>query len=90
MATDRVPAPDAGRPGVLQMMEEVVDLTAGLGVMLLPLLAISLPGVLLFFVLPGVLLAAVAAVMGALFAAMALPPYLLVRTVRRRRRDRVG
>lgn len=70
------------------MIEEVVDVTAGLGILLLPLLATALPGVILFLVLPAVLLLAVAAAPVALFAAVAVPAYLLVRSVRRRRRRR--
>jgi Flp pilus assembly protein TadB len=90
MSTDRVPAPDARQPGLLAMIGEVVDLIAGLGVLVLPLLVTALPGVILFFVLPGVLLLAVAAIPVALFAAIAVPSYLLARSVGRRRRRRVG
>ena len=90
MTTDPVRAPDARRAGLLQMIEEVVDLTAGLGILLLPLLATALPGVILFLVLPAALLLAVAAAPVALTAAVAAPPYLLVRSVRRRRRRRAG
>jgi Flp pilus assembly protein TadB len=89
MTTDRLRAPDARRPGLLQLLEEVAELTVGLGVLLLPLLATALPGVILLIVLPAVLLLAVAAAPVALSAAVAVPAYLLVRSVRRRLR-RVG
>jgi Flp pilus assembly protein TadB len=66
------------------MLEEVIDLTTGLGVMLLPLLVLAVPSVVLFVLLPALVLLALAApflVIGALIAA----PYLLVRWLRRRR-----
>ncbi len=88
MSTDRVPASDAHPEGLLDMIREVVDLTAGLGILLLPLLATALPGVILFFVLPAVLLLALVAVPVALVAAVAVPAGLLARSVGRRRRAR--
>ena len=81
-----VPAPPA--PTLLGMLGEVIDLSAGLTVMLLPLLTTALPGVVLLLVLPVALLALVVAVPAALVAAFLAPPYLLVRGVRRRRRAR--
>jgi hypothetical protein len=86
MTTDRVRGTDADRPGLLQMIAEVVDLSAALGILLLPLLVTAVPGIILFLVLPAVLLLAVAVVPVALSAAVAGPAYLLVRSVRRRRR----
>jgi hypothetical protein len=68
-----------------EMVSEVVDLGAGLGILLLPLLVTALPGVVLLFILPAVLLGAVAAVLGAVAAVVLGPPYLLVRRARRRR-----
>jgi Flp pilus assembly protein TadB len=90
MTTDHIPPTEDQRPGLLDMLGEVVDLSAGLGIMLLPLLATALPGVLLFFVLPAVLVAALVAVPVALLAAVAVPAGLLVRSVRRRRARDVG
>jgi Flp pilus assembly protein TadB len=65
-----------------EMLEELMDLTAGLGVALLPVLLLSVPGIILFVVLPALLLLPFALI-GALIG---LPPYLLARWLRRRRR----
>jgi Flp pilus assembly protein TadB len=75
------------RPTLLQMLEEVVDLSVGLGVLLLPSLILAVPGIILFVVLPAVLLLAAAAPV-AIVAALVASPYMLVRSVRRRRRPR--
>jgi hypothetical protein len=75
--------PRADRPGAGQMLAEVIDLSAGVGVMLLPLLPLAIPGVLLV-VVPVVLLAAVAAVPAVIATAILVPPFLLARLVRRR------
>jgi Flp pilus assembly protein TadB len=72
------------RRTLVEILEEVVDLSAGLGIVLLPLLIMAVPGVVLFFVLPGLLLLAVAAAPVAIAAAIIAPPYLLIRFVRRR------
>jgi hypothetical protein len=63
------------------MLEELMDLSAGFGVALLPALLLAIPGIILFVVLPALLLLPFA-VVGALLAA---PPYLLARWLRRRR-----
>ena len=66
------------------MVEEVIDLTTGLGVALLPLLVLAVPSVVLFVLLPALLLLALAlpfVLIGALLAA----PWLLARWLRRRR-----
>jgi hypothetical protein len=68
------------------MLEELIDLSAGFGVTLLPLLLLAVPGIILFIVLPGILLLALAAPLAALGAVIAVPPYLLARWLRRRRR----
>jgi hypothetical protein len=68
------------RPTLTDLLGEVVNLTVGLGLLLLPLLVISLPGVILLLILPLALLAVPVALLGAL----AVPPYLLVRALRRR------
>jgi hypothetical protein len=68
------------RPTQYGPLSEVVDLTVGLGIVLLPLTVIALPGVILLLIVPLALLAAPVALLGAL----AVPPYLLVRALRRR------
>jgi Flp pilus assembly protein TadB len=73
------------RPTLLEMLEEVTDLSAGLNVMLMPALLLAVPGIILFVVLPGILLLAVAIPLGVIAAAIMGPPYLVVRAVRRRR-----
>jgi Flp pilus assembly protein TadB len=66
------------------MFAEILDLSAGMSIMLLPLLATALPGVLLLLILPAVLLVVAAALPVAVVGALLAPPYLLVRAVRRR------
>ena len=68
------------RPTQYGPLTEVVDLTVGVGILLLPLTVIALPGVILLLIVPLALLAAPVALLGAL----AVPPYLLVRALRRR------
>jgi Flp pilus assembly protein TadB len=68
------------------MFEELMDLSAGVGVALLPVLLLSIPGIILFVVLPAILLLALAAPLAAIAAVIAGPPYLLARWLRRRRR----
>jgi hypothetical protein len=68
------------------MLEEVIDLTVGLGVALLPLLVLSVPAIVLFVVLPAILLLALAAPLALIGAVIAVPPYLVARRLRRRRR----
>ena len=67
------------------MLEEVLDLSAGFGVALLPMLVLSVPGIILFVVLPAILLVALAAPLAAIGAMIAVPPFLLSRWRRRRR-----
>jgi hypothetical protein len=68
------------------MLEELIDLSAGAGVALLPVLLLAVPGIILFVVLPGILLLAVAVPLAVIGAVVAAPPYLLARWLRRRRR----
>jgi hypothetical protein len=68
------------------MLEELIDLGAGLGVVLLPVLLLAVPGIILFVVLPAILLLALALPLAAIGAGIAVPPYLLARWLRRRRR----
>jgi Flp pilus assembly protein TadB len=80
------PETDVPTPG--EIITEVIDQTAGLTVMLLPLMTIALPGVVLLLIAPIVLLLAAAAIPAVLVGALVAPPYLLIRAVRRRSRAR--
>jgi hypothetical protein len=80
--------PDNESPGFLEMLGEIVNLSAGVGIMLLPLFTIAVPGVILMLILPALLLALVAAAPVVIAGAILGPPYLLVRLVRRRQRSR--
>jgi hypothetical protein len=73
------------QPSFAEMLGDVIDLMGGLAVVLLPLWIIAIPGVILVLVLPVVLLVAAAAVPVMLLGALLAPPFLLVRTLRRRR-----
>ena len=68
-----------------EMLEEVMDLAVGLGVGLLPLLLLAVPGIILFVVLPAIVLLLPLAALAAAGAVIAGPPYLLARLLRRRR-----
>jgi len=68
------------------MLEEVINLSVGLGVALLPLLVLSVPAIVLFVVLPALLLFALAVPLALIGAVIAVPPYLVARWLRRRRR----
>jgi hypothetical protein len=74
----------ADTPTLGQLLGEVLDLGAGLFILLLPLLTTALPGIVLLLILPAALLAVMAAVPVAIVAAIVGPPYLLIRTIRRR------
>ena len=76
------------RPSFGEMLGQVADLSAGLGILLLPALAIALPGVILMLVLPAIAIAGLAAAPLMLAGAILGPPYLLIRAVRRRRARR--
>ena len=62
-----------------------MNLSAGLGVVLLPLLVLSVPAIVLFVVLPAILLFALAVPLALIGAVLAVPPYLVARRRRRRR-----
>jgi hypothetical protein len=66
------------------MLGEVVNLSAGLFVLVLPLMIIALPGVFLLLILPAILLLAVVLVPALAVGAVLAPSFLLVRTLRRR------
>jgi Flp pilus assembly protein TadB len=76
-------ARDSDRPALGEMLEDVLDLSGGAVVVLLPLFMLSVPGFALFgYVVPLAAVAALVAIAGAILAA----PFLLVRAVRRRAR----
>jgi hypothetical protein len=83
---DDVRTPQPSHPTVGEMLEELIDLSVGLGVALMPLLVLAVPGIILFVVLPAILLLALAAPVAVIGAAIAAPPYLLARWLRRRPR----
>jgi membrane protein implicated in regulation of membrane protease activity len=85
-----VPPTSPREPGQTagEMLWEVVDLTGGAAVMLLPLLLLAVPGIAAFVVLPAIVLFAVAAAPVIVAGAVVIPAYLLVRAVRPRPRHR--
>jgi hypothetical protein len=73
------------------MLEELMDLSAGFGVAFLPALLLAVPGIILIVVPTIILLLALALPLAVIGAVIAVPPYLLARWLRRRRRaDRVS
>ena len=78
--------PQTSHPTFGEILEEVINLSAGLVVALLPLFLLSVPGIILFFVLPAILLLALAAPLAVIGAVIAAPPYLLARWLRRHQR----
>ena len=80
--------PDPERPTTAEMLQEILDLGGALGIVMLPLFLTAVPGVLLFFVLPAVLLLAVLAVPVIVVAVIAAPPVLIARALRRWRERR--
>jgi hypothetical protein len=70
-----------------QMVEELIDLSSGLVIALLPMLVLAAPGLVLFVALPAIILLALLAPL----AVIAVPPYLLTRWLRqRRKRSAIG
>ena len=67
-------------PADRRTLDELLELTTGLGILLLPLSAMAVPGLLLFVVLPAALLAIPLVIL----AALVLPPVLLVRRLLRK------
>ena len=82
-AAQPLPETGADGPTVGEMLEEVIDLVTGFGVVLLPAFLIAVPGVILFVLLPAILLLVAAAIPVVVAAAVLVPPYLLVRALRR-------
>jgi Flp pilus assembly protein TadB len=76
------------QPSFAEMLGEIVNLTAGLAIVLLPLWIIAIPGVILILVLPAVLLLVAVAVPALVVGAVLAPPFLVVRAVRRKRSAR--
>ena len=72
-------------PTFREMLWEATDLMSGLAVALLPLLALAVPGIALFVVLPALVLLVVAAAPVAVAGAIVAPVYLLTRVLRSRR-----
>jgi hypothetical protein len=83
---DDARSPQPPRSTFGEMLGELIDLSAGFAVALLPLFLLSVPAIILFFVLPVMLLLALAVPLAAIGAAIAAPPYLLARWLGRRRR----
>ena len=71
-----------------EMLGELMDLSAGLVVGLLPLFLLTVPAIVLFVMLPAVLLIALTLPLAVIGVVLAGPPYLVVRWRRRRRRRR--
>jgi membrane protein implicated in regulation of membrane protease activity len=63
----------------------VIDVSGGSVILLLPLVLLSVPGIILVFVLPAILLLALAVPLAVIGAVIAAPTYLLARRLRRRR-----
>lgn len=83
---DDAHTPQPRHPTFGDLLEELIDLSAGLVVVLLPLFVLSVPAIVLFVLLPGILLLALIAPVAVIGAVLATPPYLLVRRRARRRR----
>jgi hypothetical protein len=77
--------PQPSHPTFGEMLEELTNLTTGLGIALLPLLVLYVPAIVIFVVLPAIVLLALVVPLAAIAAVIAAPPYLLARWLRRRR-----
>ena len=86
MPRDDARTPQPQRPTFGEMLEEVLDLGAGLAIVLLPLFPLAVAAIVRFVVLPAIVLLVPVAALAAIGAALAAPPYLLARWLRRRRR----
>ena len=87
--TDLSPARPSETTTIAQLLQEVVDLTAGAVTVLLPIFILAVPAIGLVIV-PVIALGAILAIVGLLVALPLLPPYLLIRAIRRRRVARAG
>jgi hypothetical protein len=72
-------------PTPVQMLDQILDMVAGLSILFLPLFPLAIPGVVVLglVLIPLAVVGLVAAVAGGVVAS----PYLLVRALRRRARD---
>jgi len=61
------------------MLAEVIDLSVGLGIAVLPMLLLAVPGIIVFVVLPAIVLAALVVPLAALCALVTAPLYLVAR-----------
>lgn len=75
-------------PSPAQVLEDLLGLVGGAVAGLLPFVILAVPSVVLLglFVLPMIALGAVVVLAGAIVAAVIAPPFLLFRSLRRRRR----
>jgi len=80
--------PQPSRPTFGEMLEELVTLGTGFGVMLLPALVLVVPSIVLFVALPAILLLALAVPVALVVAVIAVPVVLTRRFMRRRRQAR--
>jgi hypothetical protein len=74
---DETRRPQPSHPAFGEILGEVIDLSTGLAVALLPLFLLTVPGIIVFVVLPAILLLALAAPLAVIGAVLAAPPYLL-------------
>jgi hypothetical protein len=74
---------ESSRPTLRELLADVVDLSAGAVAVLLPFFILAVPCAVLVIV-PLIAAAAVVAVVAAVVCLPLLPPYLLVRALRRR------
>ena len=72
-------------PPISTVLEELGALGAGLVAALMPVLLLSVPGIILFVLLPAILLLVLAVPLAVVGALIAGPPYLIARWARRRR-----
>jgi len=79
------PTSEPSQSTVGEMLEEVIDLSTGFGVAMMPVLLLAMPGIVICVVLPAILLLALAAPLAVIGAVIA-GPFLLVRRLRGRPR----
>jgi len=79
------PTPEPSQSTFGEMLEELIDLSTGFGVAMMPVLLLAMPGIVLCVVLPAILLLALAAPLAVIGAVIA-GPFLLARRLRRRPR----
>ena len=77
------PAPHTPPPTGRDMLWETFELLGGFGAMLMPLVALGVPGIVLFLVVPAALVLLLVAIPVLIAAAVIGLPFLLVRAIRR-------